>query len=199
MKRSSRWLGLCVAMAASLAMAQAALGHPGHSTSSDALTAGVLHPVLGFDHLLAALASGLLAVRIGTPRAMWIIPAAFVGLMVAGGALAAAGISMPTAHWGIAFSVIALGLMVAMLPAVPLYVAAVLVGLFAACHGYAHVAEFSGNSLAVYILGLALATLALHATAIAAGLFLTRAKRPQWVRFAGGAIAACFLIVFAAA
>lgn len=197
MKRPSRWLSVSVAVAASLVTAQAAMAHPGHATGADPLTAGLLHPVLGFDHLLAALASGLLAVRIGTRRAMWLIPATFVGLMLAGGALASAGLSMPVAEWGIAFSVIALGLMVAVLPVVPLRAAVVAVGLFAACHGFAHVAEFAGGSLASYVLGFALATLALHASAIAAGLLVTRAKRPQMVRLAGAAIAACFIIALA--
>ncbi|MEO6436432.1 MAG: HupE/UreJ family protein, partial [Tepidisphaeraceae bacterium] len=178
MKRSSRWLGLAVVMVASLATTQAALGHAGHPVGSDALTAGALHPVLGFDHLLAALASGLLAVRIGTRWAMWMIPTTFVVLMSAGGALAATGLHMLMAEWGIAFSVIALGLMIAVLPVVPLSIGAALVGLFAACHGYAHVAEFSGGSLAVYMTGLALATLALHIAAIAAGLLMMRARRP---------------------
>jgi urease accessory protein len=196
MKRSSRWIGLAVAVAASLATTQAALGHAGHPTTSDPLTAGLLHPVLGVDHLLAALASGLLAVRIGTRRAMWMLPAVFVAMLLAGGAMAAvAGLPMPIAEWGIALSIISLGLMVAALPAVPLYVAATLVGLFAACHGYAHVAEFSGQLLSSYMLGLALATLAMHATAIAAGLLVTRVNRPQLVRFAGGAIVGCFLVI----
>ncbi len=199
MKRSSRWLGLAVAVVASLAATQTVLAHPAHATASDPLTAGVLHPLLGFDHLLVALASGLLAVRIGTRRALYVIPAAFVGLMLAGGALAPVGQVMPIAEWGIAFSVVALGLMVAVLPAAPLYAAAASVGIFAACHGFAHVAESGGQSLPAYMLGFALTTLALHVTAIAAGVLMTRAKRPQWVRLAGGAIAGCFLLVLLAA
>ena len=195
MLRSTRWVGLAVAVVASLGVTQAAMAHAGHPTGADPLTTGILHPVLGVDHLLAAVATGLLAVRIGTRRAIWMLPLAFVAMLLAGGGMADAGVVIPGAESGIALSIIVLGLMVAALPTVPLYAAAALVGLFATCHGYAHVAEFSGRSLLPYMLGLALATLALHAAAITAGLLIIRARRLQMLRVAGAAIVGGFLIL----
>lgn len=60
MKRLSRWLGLAVAVGASLVTEQAALGHPGHD-HSDPISAGLLHALLGFGPVLAAVAGGVLA------------------------------------------------------------------------------------------------------------------------------------------
>src|SRR5258707_4171811 len=56
--------------------------------------AGILHPLSGLDHLLAMIAVGIWAAQLGG-RALWAVPCAFVGCMVAGGLLAVAGGSMP--------------------------------------------------------------------------------------------------------
>ena len=55
---------------------------------------GLLHPVLGFDHLLAMVAVGLLSVQLGG-RAVWTVPAAFVAFLIGGGALGLASITLP--------------------------------------------------------------------------------------------------------
>ncbi|MEO0999596.1 MAG: HupE/UreJ family protein, partial [Pseudomonadota bacterium] len=52
---------------------------------------GFFHPLLGFDHLLAMVAVGLLSVQIGG-RAVWTVPAAFLVFLAAGGGLGLAGI-----------------------------------------------------------------------------------------------------------
>ena len=197
MQRSQRPLLLGLAAATVLGSAQAALAHPGHvQPGAGALVAGALHPLTGADHLLAMLASGLLAVRIGTRRALWILPCAFAGLMVAGGVLAYFGMPLPHAEGGISLSVLVLGLMVALLPRVPLSFAAGLVGLFAIFHGHAHVAELGGGqALLPYMAGFAATTLALHAGAIGAGVWAVHSAQPRAIRFAGAAIAAGFALL----
>ena len=182
-----------LAAAFALATPSVLLAHAGHGVAEGgSLAAGLLHPVLGLDHLLAMVASGLLAVRIGTKRALWAVPASFIGLMLAGGLLACAGVALPVAEWGIALSVVVLGLAVALLPRVSMLPAALLVGLFAVCHGHAHVAELGGHALVPYTAGFLLSTAGLHALAIAAGLGLARADKAVPVRIAGGAVAAMF-------
>lgn len=196
MPRTSTQLTLGLAAAGVLVAAQTAMAHPGHlAPGANALVAGAMHPLSGADHLLAMLASGLLAVRVGTRRALWVVPASFVGLMVFGGLLALAGLPLPHVEWAISMSVIVIALAVAMLPRVPLAVAAGLVGLFAICHGHAHVAEMGGVALLPYAAGFVAATIALHATAIGAGSLALRADRPRAVRWAGVAIAAGFALV----
>jgi urease accessory protein len=199
MARSQRWLFAAITASLVLGSARAALAHPGHlQPGSNGFAAGMLHPLTGFDHLLAMLASGLLAVRIGTRRALWLVPAAFVGLMLLGGGLAYIGLPLPRAEWGISASVLVLGLMVALLPRIPLSVGVGCVGLFALFHGHAHVAELGGQALLPYMAGFVLTTLALHAGAIASGTWAVRAERPGALRFAGAAVAVGFALLLCA-
>jgi urease accessory protein len=198
MRRASHWLAITVAAGICLAGARTAFAHPGHVGDHGSLVSGVVHPLTGLDHLLAMLASGLLAVRVGTRRALWLIPASFVGLMLVGGGLALAGLPLPQAEWGVSLSVIVLGLMVAMLPSVPLGIAAACVGVFAVCHGHAHVAELGGQAVVPFILGFTASTLMLHLAAIGGGVLAVRAQRPRLVRLAGAGIAAAFAFVLVA-
>ena len=72
-----------------------ALAHPGHG--ADGLAAGFAHPISGIDHVLAMVAVGCLAAQIGG-RALWALPAAFMGMMMAGGALYVAGVPFHLWH-----------------------------------------------------------------------------------------------------
>lgn len=56
--------------------------------------AGFSHPMFGADHILAMVAVGLWAVLLGG-RALWMVPSAFVGTMMAGFLLAIAGTPLP--------------------------------------------------------------------------------------------------------
>src|ERR1700742_3769281 len=83
------------------------LAHTGHGASGFAQ--GFIHPLGGLDHVLAMVAVGLYAAMIGG-RALWLIPAAFLGAMALGGALGVTGYGLPYTEIGIAVSVIVLGL-----------------------------------------------------------------------------------------
>ncbi|MGA8050669.1 MAG: HupE/UreJ family protein, partial [Burkholderiales bacterium] len=97
-----------IAVALVLAVASGAtLAHPFHAVSGGA-AAGFLHPFSGFDHLLAMVAVGLWAARLGG-RALWLAPLSFVGAMLAGGLAGFAGLSLPATEHLVAGSVLALG------------------------------------------------------------------------------------------
>jgi urease accessory protein len=135
---------------------------------------GFLHPLVGFDHLLAMMASGLLAFRIGG-KALWAVPAAFVGMLLIGAAWAMSGGALPLAEGIVVFSIACLAL--AALAKVPLSLggAMAFVGAFALFHGYAHGVEIPADaSVAGYVSGIALATAALHGAGIAIGLIAQR-------------------------
>ena len=70
-----------------------AIAHPGHEATSmlSGLVGGVLHPLLGLDHLLALLAVGLLSARL-TGKQRFIVPVAFISLMAIGFYAAHAGV-----------------------------------------------------------------------------------------------------------
>jgi urease accessory protein len=172
--------------------AGAALAHPltlAVREGDMAFAAGFLHPLTGIDHLLAMVAVGLWAGLTGG-RAVLVWPAAFVCLMLAGGALGMAGVPLPLVEGAILASLVVLGLLLLSGAAVPLTPGALLVALFALAHGWAHGAEMPpAAATAAYAAGFTLTTAALHLC----GLGLAYAARGgvgrRLVRGAGGLIA----------
>lgn len=131
---------------------------------------GFLHPLHGLDHLLAMFAVGLLAAQLGG-RAIWLVPGAFVAMMIAGALLGMSGVEIPGAELGILLSVIAIALPVTFAFGMPAPAAMAYVGVFALFHGAAHSAELpAGADTWPYIAGFALATALLHAAGIVVGL-----------------------------
>ncbi len=163
-----------------------ALAHPGHDHAG--VMSGIAHPIFGLDHLLAMLAVGLWAAQ-QTGKARWALPLTFVATMLLGGLAGFAGIEMPLMETGIAGSVLALGLLVALAVRPPLVVAAALTALFAASHGVAHGLELPElSSPWGYAAGFVVATAALHAAGYALVRYLPQAAAPL-VRIAGAASA----------
>lgn len=176
-------LGAAVFLLAAPAEAHTGLGHV------DGVVHGFLHPLGGLDHILAMVAVGVIAARIGG-RALWLVPASFVTLMAVGAAAAMAGIGLPFVETGIGLSVLVFGLLLAAQPRLPVALAAAIVGAFAIFHGHAHGSEmgedWSGYS---YGLGFVAATALLHAAGIGIGLLAGRIG-PAAIRVAGAATAA---------
>ena len=150
--------------------------------------AGATHPIFGADHVLAIVAVGLWAGMLGG-RAVWAVPAAFVGVMGLGFALALAGLALPLVEPAILASVVVLGLVVALGLRLPVAAGAALVGAFALFHGHAHGTEMGAAGALPYLAGFALATAALHGVGLLLGHALARAGRSA-PRMAGGLVAA---------
>lgn len=174
------------------AMTLPALAHPGHGGDAGPLAAGLAHPFLGIDHVLAMVAVGLWAALLGG-RAAWMVPAAFVLGMVGGFALAMVGIGLPLVEPGIAASVLVLGILIAAAMRLALAPSMLLAGLFAMLHGHAHGAEASGDPLA-FGLGFVAATVLLHGAGIALGRVLV-GQRPVLARGLGGVVAGTGLVL----
>ena len=180
--------------AAALLIPGAALAHTGHGDAGS-LAHGFMHPLGGLDHLLAMFAVGLFAFQLGG-RALWRVPAAFVGMMAFGGLLGIEGVALPFVELAIAFSVLAIGLAVAWGQGVPTAFAMALVGFFAIFHGHAHGAELPADASALgYAAGFLAATAVLHAAGIAAA---SVASRAALVRAGGGAVALAGVALLAA-
>ena len=131
-------------------------------------------PVLGFDHLLAMVAVGLLSVQIGG-RAVWIVPTAFVVFLGTGGGLGLSGVPLPQVEGVIALSVLALGLAIALSVTLPIQIAIAVVGLFAVFHGHAHGEEIPNLAdPAGFVAGLMLASALLHLTGVGLGILAAR-------------------------
>jgi urease accessory protein len=180
-----------ILFAAALFAPGTAFAHTGAGAAHGFLH-GLGHPFGGADHMLAMVAVGLIAAQLGG-RALWLLPASFLGLMIAGGVAGMAEIRVPYVEAAIALSVIVLGLLVAFRAALPVLLAAAMVGGFALFHGHAHGAELpEGESGLLYAAGFVLATAALHGLGVAAGLGIARLSEnngPRLVRASGAAAA----------
>jgi urease accessory protein len=188
--RRFAWIPACAGMTFALVLTGSgpALAHTGleHAFS---FASGFAHPWTGLDHMLAMVAVGLWAGLVGR-RALWAWPAAFVGVMVGGGALGMAGVAVPLAEPGILASVIALGLLVLTAAQLPVALGAALVGVFALLHGHAHGAELpSGAAAATYAVGFALATALLHVIGLGIAYLCRSDSGKLIVRGAGAAVA----------
>ena len=109
MRKSSTSLARIAALG--LLVSQSAGAHI--LSTDDGLLAGFAHPFLGVDHVLAMVAVGLWAAQTGG-RAMWAVPLTFMTTLAAGAWLGITGIPLPAVEAGIAASVLALGLLVAL-------------------------------------------------------------------------------------
>jgi urease accessory protein len=173
-----------LALSALCLFAGTASAHTGSHTVTG-FVSGLSHPLLGLDHLLAMIAIGLWAAQQGG-RALWAVPAAFVGAMVLGGGLALTGWVLPQVETGIAVSVLVLGLLIATQRQWAVLVGMAIAAVFAVFHGYAHGLEMpQAASPMLYALGFVLATAFLHGVGIAGSLIGRHA-----MQLAGAAIAA---------
>jgi urease accessory protein len=156
---------------------------------SGGFVGGFAHPLFGPDHVVAMVAVGLWGAFLGAP-AIWVLPIVFPLVMALGGVIGILGVPLPGVETGIALSAIVLGMMVALAAKPPLPIAAVLVGVFAIFHGYAHGAELPpGTDAVAYSVGFVVATGLLHLTGIAFGQLARWRAGRMAVRVAGGAIA----------
>jgi urease accessory protein len=148
-----------------------ATAHPGHEAGAD-LAAGLLHPLAGFDHLAALLATGLLAGRMGGRAGMG-IALSFLILLGAGVLIGFTGIELPWTETLILASVACVALLAWRPPRHLPVATATLAAAFALFHGYAHGAEAAnGAQRLAYTAGLLLGSAGVMAT----GFWLAQAR-----------------------
>jgi urease accessory protein len=179
-----------------LALPGTALAHTGHGEAAG-LASGLLHPLTGVDHVLAMVAVGLLAVRLGG-RALWGLPLGFMAMLLLAGGLAMGGPGSPVVELGIGLSVVVLGALIAAGRPLPQALALALVAVFAGFHGYAHGAEMPlGAHGLAYAAGFVAATGGLHLLGIALGAGLARIPALPAARALGATIAVCGVAILA--
>ena len=181
-------LGLTFLLLATIALTPA-LAHEGASVKRGFLS-GVVHPLIGVDHLLAMVAVGVWGAFLGRPLVV-VLPVIFPVVMAGGGLLGIAGVPMPPIELGIALSVVVLGSAIGAAYKAPVWLACALVAVFGLFHGYAHGQELpAASDPAAYGIGFILATGALHVAGIAIGLLGDRAGGRAATRVLGIGIAA---------
>lgn len=152
--------------------------------------AGLSHPVLGLDHLLAMVSVGVISSQMGG-RSIWTVPACFVVVMALGGALGMMDVGLIAIELGIALSVVVLGFAIAANATLGSFAIYACVALFAVFHGYAHGLEIPQLATSwAYVSGFMIGTAALHVLGVMIG-FVAK-KVPQGatlLRYAGAVIA----------
>lgn len=173
---------------AALVMASPAAAHSGTGLAGG-FPSGFLHPLDGFDHLLAMVSVGLWGAFLGRPLIL-VLPVVFPAVMALGGVLAIFGMPLPPVEIGIAASVLVLGSMIAGGLRAPVWLAVFIVAVFAIFHGYAHGQELPSAADPIgYTIGFVLATGLLHLVGIAIGSLRHRPGGANAIRGAGVLIA----------
>jgi urease accessory protein len=177
-------IALVASAISSPASAHMGTGLPGGFVS------GFLHPLTGYDHMLAMVSVGLWGAFLGRPLIV-ALPVIFPSVMVVGAGLAMAGVPAPPTEVGIALSVLLLGAAIAAAWRAPVWAACVIVGIFALFHGYAHGKELPSAADPIgYAVGFVLATGMLHVCGIGIGLINNRPGGVVVTRLLGGLVAA---------
>lgn len=164
----------------------AGFAHTGIGAHGSPFVSGMVHPILGIDHLLAMVAVGFFAAMIGG-QARWVYPASFVAAMLAGGFLGFGGAELPIIEPAILASIVVLGAAIAFALRPPLPLTCGVIALFGMAHGYAHGLEGPALGGLGYAAGFVIATTGLHAAGLALGAGLSR---PSVARILGGLTAA---------
>lgn len=170
---------LSVAVAATCLCIEPASAHGGTGVPGG-FEYGLIHPLIGLDHVLAMVSVGLWGAFLGRPL-VCLLPTLFPLVMVLGAALGMYHVVLPAPELGIALSVLVLGGSVALAWRAPVWAASLLVSFFAIFHGYAHGVELPSAADPVgYSVGFVLATGLLHVAGISLGLLNIR-PRGVWI------------------
>lgn len=146
-----------------------------HSDHAESISfmAGILHPLTGWDHLLAILLVSFWSAF--TLKKVWLGPILFMCAMSVGVIFSLRQFSVEWFELGVAISIVGLGLLIYIHQKLHLSLALGLIGLFGFFHGYAHADALGDASNAMVslismdLLGLLIATAMLHGVGIALG------------------------------
>ena len=167
---------LLIGLLSSLMISEPAFAHVSEEGLKGGFISGYIHPLLGWDHVAAMVAVGIWGAFLGS-RAIWVLPIVFPFIMVIGGILGMVGVHVPFIVPGIALSSIIIGLAIAFKWRAPLWIASVIVGLFAIYHGYAHGQNLPAASNPIaFALGFVLGSGTLHLI----GILFSLIERYNW-------------------
>ncbi len=146
-----------------------AIAHPEHALTS--VTAGFMHPLTGWDHLLMLLAVGIWSAKSSSTKIRLELPITFISVLALGVSLGFFGLSFAAIEATIAISVIAMGLLMMLKLPESSAVRTSIVAVFAVLHGLVHGAELSGQYYSEVMAGLLLASLLLGGIGFCIGRF----------------------------
>ncbi|MEM7601810.1 MAG: HupE/UreJ family protein [Verrucomicrobiota bacterium] len=182
--RPQRLSWLTFAAAAVLLSTPLVNAHHVMNTDQNPIVGGFSLPFHGLDHLLAMVAVGLFAATTTVKR--WLFPAGFLAFMFIGMVMGFSRLSIPYVETGIWVSVIALGLILAVLGKMPNRIVAFLIAGFGIFHGYACGADLPNVwSPWAFGTGLVACTIAMIGVGFGIGLLLSKWDEKRGLRIAG--------------
>lgn len=184
-----RMINKTMALVGLMLLAPAAGAHT-FGAEGAGFTAGMLHPLIGLDHLLALIGAGLWAGWLGG-RSQYLLPGGFLAGMLGGALLAWGGFAVPLVEPMIAVSVLVFGVLAASAARPSAIVGTVILFVFALFHGHAHGTELpQAAQPALYVLGFLLTSALVQLAAVRLAIGLRSGRLSGVVRIAGGAVAA---------
>lgn len=155
-----------------------------HSGGLADVRAGLAHTFTGLDHLSAMLAMGMWSAAVIRP--IWVSPAVFMVVLIAGASVGFAGFVPPAVEPMIGASILVLGLLIGTQCRMSVATAALLAGVFAFFHGAAHGEEMAGFDQLSALAGMVFASTLLQCI----GIVLGRAfdSRHRWLTAVTGSV-----------
>lgn len=171
-----------------------ASAHTGHADASG-LVSGFMHTVSGMDHLVAMIALGFWLVQ-SQRRLSLVQPLLVVSAMLIGATAGVAGLGFTGVEWGVAGSVLLLGLAITFRLPVALFTG-VSLSLFGAFHGLAHGMEVpAGLSALTFFIGFSVAALLLAAVGMGLASAVSRLRLDRaavWLGLSISGLGAAFM------
>ncbi|GAM54065.1 nickel-binding accessory protein ureJ-hupE [Vibrio ishigakensis] len=151
---------------------------------------GILHPVVGVDHLMAMLSVGIVSARLGG-KYVWTIPACFMLAMVCGAGFALNGVRLILSEFAIALSVLVLGIAIFTSYRPAIIIGIIGTGFFGIFHGYAHGSELPRlANPELFASGFLVGTALIHLAGVMLGKLAERREQfTQYLNYAGAAFA----------
>ncbi|MGB0204622.1 MAG: HupE/UreJ family protein [Neptuniibacter sp.] len=174
-------------IAAAMFVATPVLAHNETISLSSSFLSGLLHPLTGFDHLLAMIAFGIWF-SLQNSKQSYSLPTTLLVMLIAGFGLGVTGLNLPMIEGGILSSLLVIGLLVATATKLKAQIALPLTGAFALFHGFAHGAEIGSSLAGLFMIGFVLSCAVTVMISSKASLKL-QAKMPLVNKFIGLLIA----------
>ena len=191
--------GWRVAASLLLLLPTQALAHHAEWMKGMPFVQGVSMPLHGVDHMLVALAVGLMAAQLGG-AARWALPSVFAIFMLIAGLLNVNGIAVPGIEPAILGSVLILGVLLSRRRPVSAIAGAALVALLAVIQGDALIQSPATPSpdwsLLRFSIGCVLSSLVLLGSGVALGIAIERFQRREILRYAGATIVAAGILIY---
>ncbi len=187
-----------VILIATLGSQQMAFGHHAEIMEGHPLIQGLSMPLHGLDHMLMAIAVGIIAIQLGG-RAVWMAPLGFSVVLLTGGLLNLTGVSVPVLEQMILASLILAGLQLSLKNRLPAGIIVALFSLLGAFHGQALIqpllAEGSLADLLFFTGGCVLSALLLLFSGVGIGFLLKKRAEKNLFPLAGATLVVSTLVI----